>query len=277
MSNWPIFGGARYEAFGADASASAGTNITPSASADTKGSYVQLIASTGFTYEGITLAYYGRDLDESYLWDLAIGAASSEQIIWPNIFVDHGRAGQNAFISLPLTIPGGSRISARSQSSGTSSNGVRVSGRGFAGGFASHVGQGVNRLVAFGEDTADSAGTSIDPGGTAHTKGSWVELSASVGQDLIGLVLAPGNQRNAAPSTSLWLLDIGIGGVGSEVVLVPDIAVNNVATIRNFCPTIAGWFPVSVPAGSRLAVRAQCNITNATDRLLDVVLYGLVA
>ncbi len=34
--------------------------------------------------------------------------------------------------------------------------------------------------------------------------------------------------------------------------------------------------PVSIPKGARLAMRGQSNITNATDRIKDAVLYGVV-
>jgi len=40
-------------------------------------------------------------------------------------------------------------------------------------------------------------------------------------------------------------------------------------------PPVLGPFPVAIPSGSRIAARAQCNISDATDRLFDVAVYGV--
>jgi len=39
-------------------------------------------------------------------------------------------------------------------------------------------------------------------------------------------------------------------------------------------PMTVGYFQRKIPAGTRIAARAQCSGTDATDRLFDVLLYG---
>ena len=41
-------------------------------------------------------------------------------------------------------------------------------------------------------------------------------------------------------------------------------------------PRAQMWYPVSIPAGSRVAARARAGTTDATDRTFDLILYALV-
>jgi hypothetical protein len=42
-----------------------------------------------------------------------------------------------------------------------------------------------------------------------------------------------------------------------------------------FTPATFGPLSVQIPANTRLSARCQCSITDATDRLIEVALYGL--
>jgi hypothetical protein len=123
---------------------------------------------------------------------------------------------------------------------------------------------------------ADSGGTEIDPGGTANVKGAWTQITASTAADLAALVMAVGHRGNGALRHEQLLFDVGVGAAGSEQVLVPDWVVS-VSLSETLTPPWTPVLPVSVPAGSRLAVRSQCSDPDASDRLMDVVLYGVVA
>ncbi|MGH3987826.1 MAG: hypothetical protein ACRDTZ_10960 [Pseudonocardiaceae bacterium] len=84
------------------------------------------------------------------------------------------------------------------------------------------------------------------------------------------------NAGATTASNATWLVDIGVGGAGSEQVLVPNFRLA-ATTFETFVPSVMPTVPVSIPQSSRLAVRAQCSITTNSigGRLFDVVLYGI--
>jgi len=101
------------------------TNITPNASANTKGSYTALTASSSRDYLGFVIATMGPGQtssaysNENRLLDIAIGSAGNEIPIISNYFM--GRQSlQGVSPFYPIFIPAGTRISARIQSDGAS-------------------------------------------------------------------------------------------------------------------------------------------------------------
>jgi hypothetical protein len=111
--------------------------------------------------------------------------------------------------------------------------------------------------------TTSSAGVTVTASATAHTKGGWSQLVANTGARSLGILIALDNTAVANTATSM-LLDIGIGGAGSEQVLIPDLAAGYVlgeAVSNTFC---AYFFPLFIPAGSRLAARCQAQIASDT-------------
>lgn len=110
------------EAIGAVTASTTGTVITADAStAHTKGAYAQLIASTAHPIRmlGVGLAAPGNSINAAdMLFDIAVGAASSEVVIVPDI--QFSVNGVEAYIHqlfwYPVDIPAGTRISARVQS-----------------------------------------------------------------------------------------------------------------------------------------------------------------
>lgn len=282
MSNWPLHDGARYEGFGIATGGSSGlVEISSHASANTKGSYTELNAATAFAYEGIELNVQpaSNASDDSLLIDLAIGGAGAEVVVVPDLLVDVGsRTFKEDTIRFPLAIPAGSRLSARCAASAGSTD-ARIGGRGWQTGFASPWFVGNSAVVAMGVDAADTAGTQVDPGGTANTKGAWSEIEDSTPRDFATITIAIGQQRNGGPGNNGMLFDIGVGAAGSEAIVIPDINydVREIFSVDVVGPALSGYYPVQIPAGSRLAVRAQSFTTDAADRLKDVVLYGVVA
>lgn len=92
-------------------------------------------------------------------------------------------------------------------------------------------------------------------GSTAHTKGGWTELVASVAEN-VSMVWINSAVAASATDTST-LVDIGIGAAGSETVVVPDVAVG--------AHSIFGFYvPVAIPSGSRIALRIQGTRTSPT-------------
>ena len=115
----------------------------------------------------------------------------------------------------------------------------------------------------------------MDPGATANTKGSYAEITSSTSYDTRMLLIAFGGQGNLIRTNCRWLVDIATGSAGSETVIIADLAVGSHNIGDNVLPAYIGPIPVHIPAGTRIAARCQCDITDATDRLMDIALYGI--
>lgn len=274
--NWSIDrAGPRVAEYGMDTAVSGVNNTLGAtcATSNTKGAWVEIVASAPFDVGALlmTINFGGAVYD--YLLDIGIGAAGSEQVLFPDLLlsgrvVPTGGLPQKT-LTLPLRIPAGSRIAIRQQSSTNTSSNVMIAVHLLP---ASWFGESARVVTAYGVNAADSGATSVDPGATANTKGAWSQISAATVRDHRGLLMAVGNQVNTVQTAAFFMYDIGVGAAGSEQVLVPNLH-HYFAANETIAPAY-NYLPVRVPVGSRLAVRAQCSITDAVDRLSDVALYG---
>lgn len=252
-------------------------SITPSGSSHTKSGYEQLVASTPFDAAGFQLdIYYARSTSSpynvSYLFDLAFGGSGSETIFLQNFLVVCNYYGNRhthqGSVFVPIPIPAGTRISGRAQSSSVT------------GGYEVEVGVlllhgsipwSCARCTTLGADTSDTGGLVVDPGGTAHTAGSWVEFSASIGSTVKYIIAVVSGRNNGVMSQGYWYMQIGVGSASSEQILWgSSFGMSN--DMDMITPQRVA-IPIQIAAGQRIAVRATSSITDATDRLADVVLY----
>ncbi len=272
MPDFSLLGGAnRTEEGGADATDSGGVTITSSASTHTKGAYGQLIASTGFNAYGIYVMHSRVDAGE-YLIDVAVGGAGSEQVKLPNLMSNGTKTFMGSAFFFPVHIAAGSRVSARAQSNGSSKTvdvTVLLVGTPFPNPSA------LGRVTAYGINTADTGAVGVDPGGTANTKGSYAEIDASIANSIRLIYIAFGVQNNGVRTSAFQLLDIAVGAAASEQIIIPDLFVLQNAGDDRLVPSPIGPLPVNIPAGTRVAARAQSSIIDASDRLFDVAIYGV--
>jgi len=275
MGDWPLSGGAqKLTTVAADAAASRGTTVTAPGANNTKGAYTELVASSAHDADALLVVLQIGLNAVGYLVDIAIGGAGSEKVVVPNI--PHGSANStrdtdSLAVIVPLAIPAGTRISARYQASTASGSIVRATATLLKGNFKSPSALGV--VSALGALTASSRGTNIDPGGTINTKGSYAELIASTAYDIKALVVIPRKVANGLSVATWWLLDIAIGGAGSEKIVIADYALT--ASDRDILSPESTVIPVDIPAGSRVAARAACSINTASVRTIDLVLLGV--
>lgn len=272
MGDWLSTDTTRYCAMGTveQAQNSRGTTLI-TGGANTKGGYGELTQSTPFDISEM-LIHVQAPIGASAraLVDIARGTVGSEQVFIENIHVDSVNANVMVPFRFPIQIPRGDRISARAQGSGVG-NSVGVSGLLVSGGFAELSSFG--KVTTYGADTSDSGGTLIDPGGTAGVKGSWIPITISTTSPISRLLIAIGGDANGVRANTSWLVDLGIGPPGNE-----QIILNNMSLVFNdayIYPKSIGPKSVSIPAATRIAIRAQCTNADATDRLFDVVLYGV--
>lgn len=251
------------------------TSVTSGTSNAKNGTYTELLSSTAWQSQGIFVQWLrdaGATIDG--LLDIAIGASSSEQVIISNIGWFNVTDLQYGGCYFPIKIPEGVRISANAQQTAASAQNPKVQITLFGGG---PLGDGgYTRCTTYGANTGDSGGVSIDPGGTANTKpSSYTEIVSSSTNPIRQLAIFLGNQANSSRATAAWLIDIAVGAASSEQIIIPDLFAWQALNFNQFYPPFLGPFPCHIPAGTRISARAQCDITDATDRLFDIILYGL--
>lgn len=255
------------EAAGQDTADTTLTAITSSASANTKGSWVELVASTGQACERMKIDIRSTTDDETFLIDIGVGAAASESVVISNIQM-WTNGPRSATFTLPITIASGSRISARCQdSSGSGTIDIAIT-------YNEDDSYGTSASnITIGSDTANSLGTEVDPGGTANTKGSWTELAASTSADIDYLVVMIHNtDNNNIGAVYRVFVDIGTGAAASETVLVPNMYYTHENFEYGFCSFHA--IRETINSGTRVSVRAQSDGTDSTDRLVSVSIIG---
>lgn len=123
-------------------------------------------------------------------------------------------------------------------------------------------------MESVGNDSANSNGTVLTAHATPGTDGAWTQLIAATVNEYETLNIFIGD---GGVVSGLQLIDIGIGGAGSEVVIVPDL----IAIVRGTagrCPYISLTLPINVAKGSRIAARIHRGSTASTTN--RIALYG---
>lgn len=277
MGDWPLQGsGAMHETAGAVTVSSEMTDVTASASTNTKGSWVQLIAATDFEASGILIR--GGDFQSGgrhFLLDVAIGAEGSEIILIPDLAYMAARGSPQApgsplYYFFPLRVPQGVRLSVRVASS-TASSVLNVGAYLFSGNFMASA--PFNRVTAHGTNSSLSKGTIVDPGADDHAKAN-TEIVASTTNPIRALVIGETrSQLDGATTPTERLQDVSVGASAGQPIISNLASEEN--NEENVLPVWPGPYPCDIPAGSRLSINGQSDNTNATDRVWCITLYGL--
>jgi hypothetical protein len=263
-------------------------DLTAAGSAHTKGSYLDAFTATERETTWLAVYLASNNINRDFMVDVAIdpSGGTDRTIIIPDLFFSALPAGTTVILGyapyvFPVRIPGGSRVSARCQC--TTAGGVVFARIMLGGGplypsgplsSLSAYGAGLKgNVTAYGTVPASTALTSVDPGGSANVKGSWVSLG-TIQETTREILVARGNDLNTVRTSATWALDIGLGGSGSQRVVIPDMAFEALSGNDLVFPD-AHRFPAILPAGETLWARSQCDITDATDRLFDVGVYAI--
>ena len=242
--------------------------ITGSASTHTKGNWGQVIAAT--TSDATMLEIFvgaptfTNAANTSALLDIGIGAAASETVIIADIPVGY-IAGSQTLFRIPVFVPAGSRIAARVQAA-TASKAIVLGVIPYR--MESNL-RAAPSCTTYGPVSGSSIGTVPTAPGSLNTKGAWTEVTAATTERLGALaVLLQGGASTtmaAGGAAAGVLVDVGMGGSGSEVLILRDVYANFGGS-ENITQFNAGAHPVDVPAGARLAVRyARASTTNTPD------------
>lgn len=248
-------------------SSSTGTvvNLTASGTANAKGSWVQVWASTPTDLYGLEL-YLTNQLAANgqathVLVDVGTGGSGSETQVVEGVNFGYGQKGSRSF-EFPIFIPKGTRVALRAQSSQTSKAvNVGARARGKRGGVTP-----ARYCTTYGVDLTASRGTLLTNAGTHNTEGAWVELTAATTERLAAVaVMASFGGSLGMSTTTFELIDFGIGGSGQETVIVENIlkgSDNNENANFDGEPHLHA---VDIPAGTRLVARHMRNANVNTD------------
>lgn len=247
-----------------------GTGVASNAAADTKGSNVELIASTNFDawiVELIVASVSASGTARRGSLDILIGAAT-EDILIADLLVGQAPTasaslGYRSYL-FPLYIPSGSRISAAFACS-TGSITPRV-------GIALHGGNGsppfkvAGKVDTYGATAA--GGTAITPGSTG-VEGSWTQIAASSNRDHFAF-LATVQCNDATMAVSALSVDVGIGSATEEQIGAPqNYGMDTTERMWTSGPDLIFH---DVPASTRLVMRASSSTTPETTQ---AAMYGL--
>jgi len=119
-----------------------------------------------------------------------------------------------------------------------------------------------------GQLTASSTVTTVTASATVNTPGTWVQMFLSTPFPSSMVVPFIGNGGIfLSTQNSQTLLDVGLGPVGSEQVLVPNVAIGGNAQF-------ATWhFPIAVAGGSRLSLRLRSVVASKAS-IFGMMLHG---
>lgn len=246
-----------------------GTSVTTGAAAATKGTPVQLIASTSFDAHGIIVVafgYGGGAVASEGCLDILVGAATEEVLI-PNLLMGYcggqaGTAQSSAKIwTFPLYIPAGTRIAAQAAGARTST----------AFGVAVHLlgGNGIppwrcgSKVTTYGIGTVPN-GTAITPG-TSGAEGSWTQITAATSEDHFAFVPSYQLSTDTGIVERNITVDIGIGAATEEPISDGEFwfYMQGNETIGGPIPGLSCFR--DVPSGTRMVMRASGNVaTNET-------------
>ena len=127
-----------------------------------------------------------------------------------------------------------------------------------------------------------TAGTIVDRAGavadatasaSTHTKGAYTELIASTSAEC-GFIDFQIGSTALTGSSAAQLIDIAVGAAGSEVVVVPDVAVGGIGGNGS---NVGIQLPIKIPSGSRVSFRNQAEIASDTCRIFNFTTYAFDA
>jgi hypothetical protein len=259
---------------GADTATSRGTVITASASANTKGSWTNIGAVTGYEYNTVSInaAVAGAGAAD-FTFDLGINDSGSVDIIAADLRLPGlvGNRSNTLCCTLPLHVRQGAQLAARCQAS----TGSRTMEIGLHGMPTGHGGNpGASKIVAL-YTPSSSRGVDVEPT-VVNTKSSWVTLVAASTQQFDGMFFIIGNGGETTRSSNLpYLLDIGVNA--TPRVIYGNIFLNCDSVTTLVSPAFIGpvWFSTGL-AAIQLSARAQTNDVTVGERKIDVAAYGLV-
>lgn len=251
MADWG-FADYSYQTIAGTGAFSRGGTISAHTSTNTKGCFRQVSPPQSFDSEWLSIGIGGRiQTTGRSLVDIAAGTQGGSQETILSGLPLPGNTETFIHYTLPLHVSSMTPLSAALQSNvaGVSASvSVSLHGAGFAK-LASH-----SYAKVYGSSASVSNLTEVAPGAT-NVKGSWVEICNSLDFNASTILIM------AVPFATMtdcdMFLDVGIGDLGSEQVLIGDIALGGENADNSVSPNTIGPLPFGQPASARISARLQ--------------------
>ena len=228
--------------------------VSVTAGARTYGSYTQIDAATAHEYDAFYLLAWEAGT-AGLVGTVAIGGSGSEVAIATDIPLHMpSTRRQLTSVYLPVNVPAGSRLSVKlsrdTGTSGTATVGILgiQGGVGFPVGFQRATGYGLT--ASFGYSTATASAS-------ANTLGSYGQITASTANNMKALTFA---LHSTSSTTSTNLLNLAVGGAGSETVILANVPLYIYASTAQTNVVSYGPLPCNIPSGTRLAANLQSSV-----------------
>jgi hypothetical protein len=254
-----------------------GVTLTANATPHTKAtSYTTIIASTTGDSYGIYVLWGGTaagTTNTGQLVDIAIGAASSEVIIIPDLGMGYtGSWGADRqhpnMVYFPLYIPAGTRISGRAQAviaSDTVSVKVITVGRSTYG--PQFVGQ---KVTAYGAVSASSRGTLVTAGTSVY--GTSAQLTASTADPIKYAQVCIQGGDNTTLTEVRSMLRVMSGTTVLADTLIYNVGGNSEQIRHSMANQMLSNYRLNIPAAASLDVAIM---NSSGTEAHDVIVYGV--
>lgn len=240
MGDWAV---ARQGAGTADAPTGTYNSAITGGAGASKGTYTEAKSSLPFDCVGI-IATFQTQPNTYQIFDIAIGAGGSEQVIVPNWNLSSSLSGTHANnpMFIPVFIPAGSRVALRSQGGSAFATFKLIFIAASYGGI-----QVPARWKDYSQIAGVPYGVAVTPGSGA--KGSYATIATSTEFTSRWMSVA----AQGATSPEDINIDVAVGAAASEQVVLPDFYYS----IENL--GVQWCFPFTIPGGARVSARAKTN------------------
>lgn len=267
MADWPATDTTRALTFGVPAGSSAGKLVT-SGAAHTKGSWAEIIPASSLTFSayGFLLGVNRMNKIATVLLDIGFGDGTllGTTVVLPNLmleFIGSSTRGPGDCLFIPLPIPAATNVWARSQASLTTTQ-VNIALTPLGQGFLPSPWLGnVEALGVTATTGSVTKGTLITP--DTNAKPTTFTTIGTTARPTSMLLLMFGGRGDASLQDTQWFIDIAIGAASSEVVVYQDLMLVVDYNSDHFWKLGMGPLPFSVPATTRISMRAQCSISGS--------------
>lgn len=270
-----IGGGFKSIGSGLDLSSTRGTTLTANASANTLGTFVEILSAANNLYSSNEIEITCSDFSASTGTDammvvLAVGGAGSEEIIVPDLLCRGVTGSIPTYYkySFPINIPAGVRISIACQSR-TGGQVIDVNVSRSITCLSQDLGLAI--IDPIGSTRSTGRGIEVARSATINTFGSWVEITASLAKSIKGFAVC-GMRSNTSWSNGVVTYEVGVGSAGNEVAIY-DGGLIMTTTSEEGVGNVSPFRSVGISAGTRISIRAQGDINN-TDLDFDYIIYG---
>lgn len=232
--------------------------LSGNASANTKGAWVELIASTANDVDIIDIEVYGPET-AYYAIDIGIGAAASEVVIIPDLTLSASNSFNQSSgkrYKIPIAIPAGTRVAARMQGDDAT---------GTWGGTGENASVGVSLyqsglldLPNYGSmDALNFNSATTGPANTTTAKTAWIEITSSMPKDASGFfldVLMSANRVFPGNFIEIWAIALGAAAAEQEIW-------REIFTCEVYAINPSSFIEMDIPAGTRVSFKRIANVS----------------